>query len=110
MKLKKKHDIDPYMIKEIIIRVNKQAYSASAEPIETKRRPRNIVNAQFSIPYTVACALMYGRVDIRNFTEKAIKRKDILNIADKVTPVIDEEIEKKYGRVISSAILNVKLC
>lgn len=109
LKLRERYRINLVDIDEIIVRVNQQAYNANAEPLEIKRRPRNIVDAQFSIPYTVACALIYGKVGLNDFTEEAIKREEVLRVAERVTPIVDEDIEKKYGRRISPAILEVKI-
>ena len=107
--LKKKYNLKANLIEEIIVGVNKQAYNANVEPIDIKKHPRNVVDAQFSIPYTVAVALLYGKVSIEDFTENSIKRKEVLKVAEKVTPVIDDEIEKRYGREISPATVTIKL-
>ncbi len=109
LKLREKYNIDVSNIEKVIVGVNKQAYNANAEPIEVKRRPRNIVDAQFSLPYVVSCALLYGRVGLSDFTPEAIKRSDVLKIAELVEPVIDEEIESRYGRVISPARVTIIL-
>lgn len=44
-------------IQEIVVGVNQQAFEAVCLPTAVRRRPRSIVQAQFSIPYCVACAL-----------------------------------------------------
>src|SRR5690606_39845834 len=49
-------------VQRIAAFVNRQSYEAVATPPEIRRRPRTVVQAQFSIPYTVACALTRGAV------------------------------------------------
>ena len=109
LKLKEKYNLKPDDIKKVLVGVNRQAYNANAQPIEIKRKPRNIVDAQFSIPYVVACALVYGKVSLSDFTDEAICREDVLRIAELVEPYVDEEIESKYGRVITPARVKVVL-
>lgn len=58
-------------------------------PREVKCIPRTIVDAQFSIPWVVATALVKGKVTIADFTDESIQNKEIQEIACKVTGYID---------------------
>ena len=90
-------------IRQIRVGLNRQAYQAVCTPIEIRRSPKTIVQAQFSTPYTVAAALVDGHVGLKHFTERLHEREDIIAIAQKVEPYVDEEIEKAYGRSVSPA-------
>jgi len=60
---------DTDAIKQIRIRVtNREVYDLVCLPKETKWNPGTLTAAQFSLPFTVAHALMYGRVDLATFT------------------------------------------
>ena len=72
------------------------------------RHPKTIVQAQFSIPYTVACALIDGEVSLRHFTDEALARPEILAVAAKVDCVVDEGIERDWSRSISPTALVVQ--
>jgi len=61
--------------------------------IGLKQTPQSVVDAQFSIPYTVATALVRRRVFLDDFTADAIRRPEIVAIAQKVEPVIREEFD-----------------
>ena len=87
--------------------MNRQAYDACCEPLDVKSKPRTIVDAQFSIPYAVARAICSGRVSIEHFTEQAIREKVVLDVAAKVKPEIDAEIEVAKAREISPAIVTL---
>lgn len=72
------------------------------EPLEVKQKPRNLVDAQFSIPWAVAVAVVKKRVSIADFSEAAIKDEDILGISQKVIPQVDASLNRKAvepGRV-----------
>jgi 2-methylcitrate dehydratase PrpD len=54
-----------------------------------------MVDAQFSIPWTVATALVKGKVTLEDFTETAIRRKDVLEVARKVTGQLEPEFNRR---------------
>ena len=99
---------DPSRIRHIAIGVNNQAYEAVCTPPEIRRHPTTIVQAQFSIPFTVACALVDGRVTLGHFTEDGIRRSDILAVAEKVECAVDADIERDWSRAISPTRLVIE--
>jgi 2-methylcitrate dehydratase PrpD len=52
-----------------------------AEPIARKRAPQTTIDARFSLPFTVASALVRGRVDLDGFTAAALVQPDVLAVA-----------------------------
>jgi 2-methylcitrate dehydratase PrpD len=96
-------------IKHVKVGLNKQAFEAVCTPIEIRKAPKTVVQAQFSIPYTVASALVDGCVQLGHFAEKALQRADILTLAQKVDPYIDAEIEKTCGRNVTPAVLEIEM-
>jgi 2-methylcitrate dehydratase PrpD len=91
--LRSKYDIEPERIKEIRV-VGGQSGYALCTPLEIKRAPRTIVDAQFSVPYTVAAALFRGKVTPEDFTDLSIKRGNILEVAQKVSGELDEKMTR----------------
>jgi len=53
------------------------------------------VDAQFSIPYTVASALLRGQVLLKDFEEKAIKDERTLGLAGKVKVAVDPALSER---------------
>lgn len=55
------------------------------EPIKNKRRPRTTYDAQFSVPYVVASAIVRERrLGIRDFDEGAMEDEKVLKLAEKI--------------------------
>jgi 2-methylcitrate dehydratase PrpD len=54
------------------------------EPRATKCAPQNDYDAKFSLPYTVACMLLRGHVDLDDFTPEAIRDPGVLALAARV--------------------------
>ena len=95
-------------VQRIAVGVNKQAYEAVCTPPAMRLKPRTVVQAQFSLPFTIAAALLDGCVSLRHFTEETLRRRDILALAAKVECAVDETIERDWSRNISPADLLVQ--
>ncbi|MFC1914316.1 MmgE/PrpD family protein [Chloroflexota bacterium] len=120
--LLKEYNIKQDMIKEIKVATNTWVHNVVCQPLEFKRIPRNLIDAQFSIPYTLAVAVTNQSVKLSDFNAEAIKRKNVLDIAQKIVPIIDGniehthphgfnvviEIETKDGRNYSKAVNSLK--
>jgi 2-methylcitrate dehydratase PrpD len=99
------NNIRPEEVAAVTIHVSPGAMGALCEPLDVKRNPRTIVDAQFSIPWTVAAAVALGRVGLEAFTEQAIKDKAILSVSNKVMPKSDSSLDK---RGVTPAIVEIK--
>ncbi|MBP1707627.1 MAG: PrpD [Chloroflexi bacterium] len=100
--LKAKYNIQPQDVESVTAAGGDAAYSLCVPP-EVKNNPRNTVDAQFSVPWTIAVALINGKVGTADFTEDAIKRDDILKIAQKVIGQLDPKMNRHGvgpGRVV----------
>ncbi|MEI7739037.1 MAG: MmgE/PrpD family protein [Betaproteobacteria bacterium] len=95
-------------IKKIRVGLNHQAFEAVCTPIEIRKSPQTVVQAQFSIPYTISVALTDGRVGLGHFSEMLSERLDIMALAQKVDPYIDPTIEQQYGRNIAPTVVSVE--
>ena len=102
-------DFRPERIRRIRAAVNRQAFEAVCTPVDVRKAPRTVVHAQFSIPFTVATALVDGSVRLDHFDEASLRREDILALAQRVEAVVDEDIEREWSRNISPTELTIEL-
>lgn len=98
------HNIRPEEIEGVIAHVERDEHS-QFEPLEIKRNPRTVVDAQFSMPYTVALALVKRRVVIDDFTLDAIKDPVVIALANKVSPKVDPSL---LAHVPPASVLEVR--
>jgi 2-methylcitrate dehydratase PrpD len=74
-----------------------------AEPLAAKRAPRTAIDAKFSLPFTVALALVDGVVELGSFAPDQLGRPDLLAVAGKVTfrpePAWDVPARMTSGRL-----------
>jgi 2-methylcitrate dehydratase PrpD len=81
-------------VQKIKLSVSEGHYQLLCEPEEAKLNPRNPVDAQFSIPWGVATAILWKKVNLEDFTDKAIKNKDILDLTKKMSIKIDSALNR----------------
>lgn len=101
--------VRPEEIESLEIALTSAAHDSIVEPFEAKRRPRTIVDAQFSAPYTAAVALLHREVRLEDFTPEAIGDPEVLALAGKVTCRADAQMDAERGRGISPALVTARL-
>lgn len=95
-------------IESIRVGVTAPGYQMVCTPEHVRRAPRTIVEAQFSIPYTVAAAWIDGGLAMRHFSDEGVQRADILDLASRVQPYVDAEIDRDWSRFVTPARVIVK--
>jgi 2-methylcitrate dehydratase PrpD len=88
-----KHKIKAEDVQEVTIYAPER-HGFLCLPQEAKIYPRNIVDSQFSIPWGVAVAIARGRATIEDFTEEAIKSRDILEVCHKIKLEMDPGLDR----------------
>jgi len=63
------------------------------KPLADKRRPQTGYGAKFSLPYSLAVILVHGRAGLAEFSDEAIHRADVLEVAQKVGYELDPTID-----------------
>ncbi len=66
------------------------------DPIDQKYEPKTRVDAQFSLPFGIATALVNGRATVTEFRESQLTNPTILELARKVTVHHDEALDQAY--------------
>jgi 2-methylcitrate dehydratase PrpD len=64
------------------------------EKKKKKRRPEGVVDAQFSIPYTVAATLVNGGLSLEEFTDAKLINGEILDLAARVKLILNPDLDK----------------
>lgn len=71
--------------------------------------PQSPVEAKFSIPYTVAAALVRGKVSLAEFSGEVLANKQIRELAEKVSVVSDPMFSGRYPKRWGCRMRVVKL-
>lgn len=89
-------------------RVTSAAFAEVCEPLPQKVRPESRVHAQFSLPYALACVADHGTIGLADLTEAAIRRPEVLEMAERVRCVRDPDLEAAWGGRIGEAEVRVQ--
>jgi 2-methylcitrate dehydratase PrpD len=105
LELSGSHVIDPDGIDKVEVSVSKMVSDMVGAPFKIRDNPQ--VDAQFSIPYTVAAALCNGSVLLSDFAPDTIKGvKPILELARKINVSVDPALPDND---ISSLHMSIKM-
>jgi 2-methylcitrate dehydratase PrpD len=89
LRLRAEHDIDPEAVERIICPVAAYIVGIVCEPVVEKRRPRSDSHGRVSMQYTLAEALVLGRIDKDAYRPESLVDPRILAVADRVEIEID---------------------
>lgn len=89
MEIIREHDVKAEDVKSVTVHATKAAYDFVGRPFQVRENPQ--VDAQFSIPYTVAVALLRRKVLIEDFTEATVRGDEkVHDLAKRVGVVVDQ--------------------
>jgi 2-methylcitrate dehydratase PrpD len=98
--------LKPDQIDLVTVRVNDQCYGLVCQPLDLKHNPKTSVEAQFSLPFTVAAAFIKGDVFIEEVSERVLKNQEILELTQRIMPTMDPNCNT--GTSVGSLIMEVK--
>lgn len=90
--LKSRERIAVGQIEKILCAVPKVAVPIICEPLDAKRNPSNSYGAKFSLPVIVSLTLTEPDINLDSFALPRIRRREILDLAQKVTYEIDPQL------------------
>lgn len=68
-----------------------------SEPLAAKRRPLLAIDGKFSIPFTTAVMMTHGTVQLRDYTDAALRDPAVLAMADRVSWRADPDAAVPVG-------------
>jgi 2-methylcitrate dehydratase PrpD len=90
LRIRREHGIEAGSVADIECLVPQGEVPIVCEPLPTKRRPRTSYEAQFSIPFAVAAALVDEGVGVASFAESRLSDPALLAVAARVRYTVDE--------------------
>jgi 2-methylcitrate dehydratase PrpD len=93
------YDIQPQDVGEVLVYYATGLRERNCLPLDERRKPASTVDAKFSIPFSVAVALVKGRVTIQDFIPEAIKDPAVLGMAQKIYAKHEPSLDTMSGRV-----------
>ena len=104
IKVMKNNNIKPEDIEKISVDVVSMAVRAVVEPREIKYNPPVVGAAQFSLPYSVAVAALYGQASVDQFQEDLLTNPDIKAMMNRVEMGHSGAMDKYLPYIFASTV------
>jgi 2-methylcitrate dehydratase PrpD len=95
--LLRKHGISANDVHEVRVHIGERDMRSvggwTEDERKKKRRPEGVVDAQFSIPYTVAATLLSEGLSLEDFTDARLQSEEVLDLAARVKLILDPELD-----------------
>jgi len=96
LQILEEHPLKPVEIKEISLTVNSMN-KMLCEPLSNKKNPVTAIEAKFSLPFTVATAIVHRAVTLDHFSPRALSDPVVLGLTRKVSYRVDEKLSLKQA-------------
>ena len=96
LQLMQAHGLHERDIREVTIGVLSAGWDIIVTPEDQKRNPQSVVDAQFSMPYGAAVALVRGRASPDEYTPSAIDHPGVRRVMEKVICRRDSALDTEY--------------
>lgn len=100
----REEDIRAESIDRVEVTVPPYAYKLVGHPFEIGDNPR--VNAQFSIQYCVASAMLRGGSKLDYFEESAVRDPDVMALSKKVQVISDPKLDERGHTALDMRVLS----
>ena len=96
--LTREHSLEARQIRRIEVAILEAGWNIVADPREKKYNPESIVDAQFSMPFGAAVAVMDGAAGLDQFTTDKIRSPRVRELMAKVALVKDVRLEEAFPK------------
>ena len=90
------HGVGADDVESIVIGVPSIAVNIVAEPAAAKRRPASVVDAQFSLHFGAAAALLWGRAGLAEYDDSRLDDPAAVALMDRVGYEVDPDIDRDF--------------
>jgi len=104
IKIMDENNLNPGSVDQVQVELFGAAFPLVVEPWEEKLNPQTDVQAQFSLPYAVALAIVKGRVSFDEFQPEILNDRKIRNMMKKICVVHNAEFDGIFPKKWPSRI------
>jgi 2-methylcitrate dehydratase PrpD len=96
LEIRRREHLDPSDVAHVRVGLPSTAIGIVCEPTTQKRRPRSVVDAQFSLPFGAAVALLFGRAGLPEYDPAVIGDPAVIALMDRVEGVAEPSLDDAY--------------
>ena len=98
LKIVRENNLDTSQIEKVTVGILKAGFALVAEPESQKSNPKSVVDAQFSMPFGAAVAILNGKATLDEYTMENVNSARVKELMDKISCVKDPELEKEFPK------------
>jgi 2-methylcitrate dehydratase PrpD len=98
LKIVRENNLDASQIEKVTLGILKAGFAIVAEPEEQKSNPKSVVDAQFSMPFGAAVAILNGKATLDGYTMENVNSARVKELMDKISCIKDPELEKEFPK------------
>lgn len=98
LKIMTERNLRPDQVEKVRLGLLSAGASLIAEPAEKKYDPRSIVDAQFSMPFGAAVALLYRKAGLGEFQLSRIRSEEVKQMMKRVEYRVDPKLDQSFPR------------
>jgi 2-methylcitrate dehydratase PrpD len=98
LEIVKENNLPPEKVEKVRVGILRAGVRLIAEPLEGKYSPQSIVDAQFSMPFGAAIAVLYRKAGLGEFHLSKIRSEDVKRMMRRVECVTDPDLEKTFPK------------
>ena len=92
------NDFSPEQVKSIKVYTLSAGFNLACLPIEKKRNPQSTLDAQFSMHFNVAIALLKKQVTLSEYTKEMFFSSEVHQLMEKISCEIDPALDAQYPK------------
>jgi len=96
LQLRRDYNIQPDQIETVTVKTSETLIRRFAAPRDRKVRPQTSVDGQFSLPYSMAVLLYFGRAFLEEYSEVTMRNPDVLDLSARVHCLSDPDIDRRW--------------
>ena len=98
LKIMKQEHLKADEVERLTVGVLKAGFPIVVTPEKLKYNPLSVVDAQFSMPFGAAVAILYGRASLEEYTQEKVESPQVKEMMDKITCIENPELDKVYPK------------
>ena len=92
----KENNLRPGQVERVRLGLLRAGAGLIAEPTEKKYHPQSIVDAQFSMPFGAAVAILYRRAGLQEFQLSKIRSEEVRKMMRRVEYIVDPDLDQSF--------------
>jgi 2-methylcitrate dehydratase PrpD len=98
LKIVRENDLPSEKVDKVKVGILRAGAHLIAEPLNIKYTPQSIVDAQFSMPFGAAIAILYRRAGLKEFHLSKIRSEEVKRMMRRVECVVEPDLERTFPR------------